>query len=245
MSGEICAPQIIFASEFSLFPTASTIDLHSSRLMSFPPIILIKAPVAFETSTSSNGLSIAFSTASVALLFVLSDSPIPISETPPSTITAFTSAKSRFTSPEVVTSSVIPFTALVRISSAILNAVCNGKFGASSSSLSFGITIKVSTTASILSKPFIAFSILFFPSIVNGIVTTPIVKAPCFFARLAITGAAPVPVPPPSPHVIKIMSLFDIFFFISVSDSFAASSPIFGLLPAPSPAVNSFPIKIF
>ena len=33
----------------------------------------------------------------------------------------------------------------------------------------------------------------------------------------AITGAAPVPVPPPKPQVIKIMSLPASFFFISDS----------------------------
>ena len=203
-----------------------------------------KAPVAFEISTSRRGFWIAFSTASNAL-FVLSDSPMPISETPPLDITALTSAKSRFTKPVVVTSSVIPLTAFVRISSAILKAVCKGKSGASSRSLSFGITIRVSTTDSILSSPFIAFSILFLPSIVKGRVTTPIVSAPCFFASAAITGAAPVPVPPPSPHVMNIISLPASFFFISDSDSFAASSPTLGLLPAPSPCVISLPRRIF
>ncbi len=208
--------------------------MHSSRLISGPPIIFTKAPDEFEISTSRRGLLIAFSTASVAL-FALSDSPIPIKETPPSDITAFMSAKSRFTSPEVVTNSVIPFTAFVSISSAILKAVCKGSSGASSRSLSLGITIKVSTTASILSKPFMAFSILFLPSIVKGKVTTPITNEPSFFASDAITGAAPVPVPPPKPQVMKTISLPEILFFISEFDSFAASSPTFGLLPAPSP----------
>ena len=169
---------------------------------------------------------------------------MPISETPPSTITAFISAKSRFTNPDLVTNSVTPLTALVKISSAILKAVCNGSSGASSKSLSLGITINVSTTSSILSSPFIAFSILFLPSNVNGKVTTPIVNAPCFFAIFAITGAAPVPVPPPKPQVMKTISLLPIFFFISDSDSLAASSPTLGLLPAPNPCVNSFPIRI-
>ena len=145
------------------------------------------------------------------------------------------SAKSKLTKPEVVTSSVVPLTAFVNISSDILKAVCKGNSGASSRSLSFGITIKVSTTDSILSNPSIAFSSLFLPSIVKGNVTTPIVKAPCFFANAATTGAPPVPVPPPIPQVIKTISLPLIFFFISDSDSFAASSPTLGLLPAPNP----------
>ena len=51
----------------------------------------------------------------------------------------------------------MPFTAFVKISSATLNAVCNGKSGANSNSLSLGITINVSTMLSNLSKPSTAF----------------------------------------------------------------------------------------
>src|SRR3989338_1339313 len=58
--------------------------------------------------TSINGLLIAFSTASTAL-FSVSDSPTPIKATPPPFMTALMSAKSRFTSPALVTSSAIPF----------------------------------------------------------------------------------------------------------------------------------------
>ena len=183
-------------------------------------------------------------TASIAR-FCESASPMPINETPPSTIIAFMSAKSKLTNPDLVTSSVVPLTAFVKISSAILKAVCNGSSGANSNNLSLGITMSVSTVACILSRPSIAFSNLFLPSIVKGNVTTPIVKAPCFFAIDAITGAAPVPVPPPNPHVMKIMSLPESFFLISDSDSLAASSPTFGFEPAPKPCVSSLPIKIF
>ena len=45
------------------------------------------------------------------------------------------------------------------------------------------------------------------PSKSNGRVTTPTVSAPIScLAISAITGAAPVPVPPPSPAVTKTMS---------------------------------------
>ena len=44
------------------------------------------------------------------------------------------------------------------------------------------------------------------PSNPNGRVTTPIVSAPRPFAISATTGAPPVPVPPPSPAVMKTMS---------------------------------------
>ena len=40
--------------------------------------------------------------------------------------------------------------------------------------------------------------------ITKGLVTTPTVRIPISFAAPAITGAAPVPVPPPIPQVTKI-----------------------------------------
>ena len=46
----------------------------------------------------------------------------------------------------------------------------------------------------------------FGPSKVNGRVTTPTVNAPNSFAIPATIGAAPVPVPPPIPAVMKIIS---------------------------------------
>jgi hypothetical protein len=39
----------------------------------------------------------------------------------------------------------------------------------------------------------------------NGLVTTPTVRMPISRAALAMTGAAPVPVPPPMPAVRKTM----------------------------------------
>ena len=44
------------------------------------------------------------------------------------------------------------------------------------------------------------------PSKLNGLVTTPTVSAPRSLAISAMTGAAPEPVPPPMPAVMKIMS---------------------------------------
>ncbi len=44
------------------------------------------------------------------------------------------------------------------------------------------------------------------PSKLNGLVTTPTVSAPRSLAISAMTGAAPDPVPPPMPAVMKIMS---------------------------------------
>jgi len=44
------------------------------------------------------------------------------------------------------------------------------------------------------------------PSKANGLVTTATVNAPSSLASDATTGAAPEPVPPPRPDVMKIMS---------------------------------------
>jgi len=44
------------------------------------------------------------------------------------------------------------------------------------------------------------------PSNINGFVTIEIVSAPTSLAICATTGAAPVPVPPPSPAEINTMS---------------------------------------
>lgn len=74
------------------------------------------------------------------------------------------------------------------------------------SSLSFGITTKVSTFPFKLSIPLSACESLFFPSKVNGLVTTPMVRIPISFAVDATIGAAPVPVPPPIPAVTNTMS---------------------------------------
>ena len=81
------------------------------------------------------------------------------------------------------------------------------------------------------------------PSNTNGRVTTPTVSAPIsFLAISAITGAAPVPVPPPSPAVTKTMSAPLSASLISSRDSAAAPWPTSGLAPAPRPLVSSWPM---
>ena len=212
-------------------------------VISTPPETFISAPVAPSMSMSKRGLLSARSTASIAL-FSPSLSPIPIIARPPFVITALMSAKSRFTRPGLVTSSDIPFTAFTSISSATLNAVGSETSGTISSSLSFGITISVSTAFCSLSSPSRAFFILWRPSIVNGKVTIPTVRAPDFFAISAAIGSEPVPVPPPRPQVTNAMSQPSRTFLISFLLSFAASSPTFGSAPAPRPPVISFPISI-
>ena len=107
---------------------------------------------------------------------------------------------------------------------------------------SLGIVITVSTHSRSASRPASACSARFLPSKRNGLVTTAMVSAPSSLARLAITGAAPVPVPPPRPVVTKIMSAPDsVWMMWSVSSS-AACRPMSGSAPAPSPLVSLWPI---
>ena len=57
-----------------------------------------------------------------------------------------------------------------------------------------------------------------------------------------MTGAAPVPVPPPRPVVTKIMSAPSSAWMIFSVSSSAAERPTFGSAPAPSPFVSLPPI---
>ena len=79
------------------------------------------------------------------------------------------------------------------------------------------------------------------PSNANGFVTIPIVKQPISLAFFAMMGAAPVPVPPPIPAVIKTMSAFFNTSSISSMDSSAAFLPTSFLAPAPRPRVKYLP----
>ena len=69
-----------------------------------------------------------------------------------------------------------------------------------------GTTISVSTSALSASMPSSACLARRVPSNRNGLVTIPTVSAPTSRASRATTGAAPVPVPPPTPAVTKTMS---------------------------------------
>ncbi len=114
------------------------------------------------------------------------------------------------------------------------------------SSFSLGITISVSTTSRSRSIPSVAWRPRWEPSKSNGRVTTPTVSAPIsFLAISAITGAAPVPVPPPSPAVTNTMSAPFSASLMSSRDSEAADRPTSGLAPAPSPLVDSWPMFSF
>ena len=71
------------------------------------------------------------------------------------------------------------------------------------------------------------------PSNLKGLVTTPTVRMPASRAMSAIVGAAPVPVPPPIPAVMKTMSAFSRLLAMLLRLSSALRLPTSGSLPAP------------
>ena len=79
------------------------------------------------------------------------------------------------------------------------------------------------------------------PSNAKGLVTTATLNAPSSLASEATTGAAPLPVPPPRPEVMKIMSEPSSASMIFSVSSSAALRPTSGLAPAPSPLVSFAP----
>ena len=71
------------------------------------------------------------------------------------------------------------------------------------------------------------------------------VSAPRLLAISAMTGAAPVPVPPPLPAVMNTMSVPFTISSISSRCASAAVRPTSGSLPAPRPRVVSRPMSSF
>ena len=88
-------------------------------------------------------------------------------------------------------------------------------------------------------------SALFTPSQRNGVSTTATVSAPNSRAQLATMGAAPVPVPPPMPPVMKTMSAPWSWARISSRLSSAATAARSALPPAPSPRMLMGPSGTF
>jgi len=107
------------------------------------------------------------------------------------------------------------------------------------------MTMRVSTFSFRIWMPFSACMARRRPSKVKGRVTTPMVRAPTLFAISATTGAAPVPVPPPLPAVMKTMSAPWSASSISPRCSSAAWRPTSGSLPAPRPRVSWRPMSSF
>ena len=140
----------------------------------------------------------------------------------------------------------MPWTPWRSTSSAILNASSiDVERSSTSSSRSFGITITVSQAARSASTPASADCLRRVPSNLNGVVTMPTVSAPSSRAIRATTGAAPEPVPPPSPAVTKTMSEPRSACLIWSWLSSAARRPMSGSAPEPRPSVSSRPMWIF
>ena len=132
---------------------------------------------------------------------------MPMRAEPALLMIIFTSAKSVLMRPGVVMRSVMPCTPWSSTSSAILNALSIEVLSLETvSSRSFGMTIRVSTFSFSFWMPCSACTERRRPSKANGRVTTPMVSAPRFLAISAMTGAPPVPVPPPLPAVMNTMS---------------------------------------
>ena len=90
--------------------------------------------------------------------------------------------------------------------SAIAKASANVVFSlATRNRFWFGMIRSVSTPFCSSMMPDSAVRMRRWPSKWNGFVTTPTVRMPISRAVLAITGAAPVPVPPPMPAVTNTM----------------------------------------
>src|SRR3954451_18860728 len=139
----------------------------------------------------------------------------------------------------------MPCTPWRRTSSATRNAsTIDVERSSTSSRRSFGMTIVVSHAARSASTPVSAFARRWVPSNLNGSVTIPTVSAPSSRAIRATTGAAPEPVPPPSPAVTKTMSLPRSAVLIWSYDSSAARRPMSGSAPEPRPCVRSRPMWI-
>ena len=105
------------------------------------------------------------------------------------------------------------------------------------SSFSLGMVMSESTYCDSSLIPSSASIIRFLPSKTNGLVTTATVRMPSPLATSATIGAAPVPVPPPIPAVIKTISAPCKTSAMRSLSSKAASLPMPGFAPAPRPLV--------
>mmetsp|Transcript_33565 Transcript_33565/g.64280 ORF Transcript_33565/g.64280 Transcript_33565/m.64280 type:complete len:328 (-) Transcript_33565:293-1276(-) len=236
------APKMIKASGSTRSYIISAAWFTSNRVRSDPPVMFQTMPVARSMPTSRRGDEIALIAASLAR-DLPEASPIPMREEPASAITARTSAKSTFTSPGTVMMSQMPRTPWRRMSSAMLNASPTGVFlPTADSRRSLGMTMSVSTLLLRLLIASVACDTRRRPSKLNGVVTMPTVRIPMDLAMLAITGAAPLPVPPPIPAVTNTMSEPRTTASIASLLSSAARCPISGFPPAPRPRVSCAPI---
>ena len=133
-------------------------------------------------------------------------------------------------------------TACISTSSAAAKALTKVISGLMARSRSLGMTSRESTFSFSLVMPSWAWRMRRLPSNSKGLVTTPMVRMPMSWAMPAMTGAAPVPVPPPIPAVMNTMSVPLRAAAISSLLSSAAFWPFSGSPPAPMPRVSLSPM---
>ncbi len=238
-------PKMMFASSCAASSMRLAAADTSNRPRSDPPAIDSSTPCAPSMLASSSGELIAISAAARARSSPRAE-PMPMSADPALLMIDLTSAKSRLMRPGVVMRSVMPDTPCSSTWSAWRNASRIATWwSVIASSLSFGMTMRVSTSSRSASMPASACAARRLPSKLNGRVTTPMVRAPSERAIFATTGAPPVPVPPPSPAVTNTMSEPLRVASISSAWSSAAWRPLSGSAPAPSPRVSSLPTSSF
>ena len=217
-------------------------SLDSASLSEFfDAVTSTSTPLAPDRSMpSSSGQATACSAAMRARSGPLA-AAVPIMALPGSPMTVRTSSKSTFTPPYSLMISEMPPTAFFSTSLACAKAsACVTSSPSTSSSFSLRMTISESTLASSSARPSSALLMRLPPSQSKGLVTTPTVRMPISLATRAITGAAPVPVPPPMPAVMKSMCAPSMALRISSIAASAASRPLAGLPPAPRPLLPSW-----
>ena len=157
---------------------------------------------------------------------------------PGSPITVRTSSKSTLTWPGTLMISAMPPTAFFSTSLAWAKASSWVMSSPStSSSFSLSTTISESTLASSSARPLSALVMRRPPSQSKGLVTTPTVRMPISLATRAITGAAPVPVPPPMPAVMNSMCAPSIAARMSSTASFRRLAALLRLAAGAQAAV--------
>ena len=148
--------------------------------------------------------------------------PKPINAAPLCSMAERISLISALMIPFLVIISAIERTPVSNTSFALLKASFTANLGYISGNLSLFTTNVASTYSFRFCKPSCALERRSCPSIEKGTVTTATVKIPISCAIRAITGVAPVPVPPPNPVVRKSISVSFNNSFISCSWSSAA-----------------------
>ena len=216
MFSSMTAPMMSWASSASVQRAMTSAAWYiSSRVMSGPAVTFRSTRRAPSMGVSSSGLLTAISAASSARLSPPAW-PMPMIALPASIMIAFTSAKSTLIMPGKVMMSETPCTPWRSTSSAIWNASSRVlRFPATLSRRSLGMVIIVSTRDRSWAMPSSARRRRRGPSKLNGLVTTPTVRAFISRAISAMRGAAPVPVPPPIPAVMNTISAPSSSFLIS------------------------------